>query len=62
MAYKKDVGGLRESLALDIIHLLQAKGAEVRYHDPYVPAFAYDGLEMASVNDLRGGWPAPTVW
>lgn len=52
VAYKKDVSDLRESPALDIILLLREKGAEVGYHDPHVPAFQHDGLEMASVADL----------
>ncbi|MFL5733175.1 MAG: nucleotide sugar dehydrogenase [Chloroflexia bacterium] len=52
VAYKKDVSDLRESPALDIIHLLQEKGAVVRYHDPHVPAFHHDGLEMVGVTDL----------
>lgn len=39
VAYKKDVGDLRESPALDIIHLLKAKGADVEYHDPHVSSF-----------------------
>jgi UDP-N-acetyl-D-glucosamine dehydrogenase len=37
VAYKKGVSDTRESPALDIIHLLQQKGADVRYHDPHVP-------------------------
>jgi len=52
VAYKKDVSDLRESPALDIILLLQQKGARVVYHDPHVPAFQYDGLEMTAVTDL----------
>jgi len=52
VAYKPDVGDLRESPALDIIHLLQEKGAEVHYHDPHVPAFDHDGMAMQSVADL----------
>ena len=52
VAYKPNVGDLRESPALDIIHLLQAKGADVAYHDPYVPAFRHDEMAMASVEDL----------
>ncbi|MBV7332012.1 nucleotide sugar dehydrogenase [Chloroflexi bacterium TSY] len=52
VAYKKDVGDLRESPALDIIHLLKAKGADVEYHDPHVSSFSYDELTMASVHDL----------
>ena len=52
VAYKKDVGDLRESPALDILKLLQSKGAEISYHDPYVPTFILDNLEMVSVPDL----------
>ena len=52
VAYKKNVSDLRESPALDIIHLLEAKGAHVAYHDPYVPAFQHDGMEMVGVTDL----------
>jgi len=53
IAYKKDVSDMRESPALDIIHLLRAKGAEVEYHDPHVPTFQYEGLDMVSVTDLQ---------
>lgn len=53
VAYKKDVSDLRESPALDIIHLLQTKGAHVGYHDPYVPTFNYDGVSMNSVACLE---------
>ncbi len=37
VAYKPDVDDVRESPALDIISLLRHKGADVVYHDPYVP-------------------------
>jgi UDP-N-acetyl-D-glucosamine dehydrogenase len=53
VAYKKNVRDIRESPALDIIHLLQAKGANVAYHDPYVPRVCYDGIEMQSVDNLE---------
>ncbi len=36
VAYKPNVGDVRESPALDLIHLLQQRGADVRFHDPYV--------------------------
>ncbi|HTS87543.1 MAG TPA: nucleotide sugar dehydrogenase [Gemmatimonadales bacterium] len=55
VAYKKDIGDLRESPALDIIGLLQEKGARVSYHDPHVPVIRDDGhtplkdLPMSSV-------------
>jgi UDP-N-acetyl-D-glucosamine dehydrogenase len=48
VAYKKDIDDLRESPALDIIELLRAKGAEVRYHDPYVPVISHNGHVLTS--------------
>ena len=50
VAYKKDIDDLRESPALTIIELLQKEGAEVSYHDPFIPSIGrgrhYD-LQMA---------------
>jgi len=43
VAYKKDIDDLRESPALDIIRLLQLKGADVVYHDPFCPTIHDDG-------------------
>ena len=37
VGYKPDVGDLRESPSLKILQLLKGSGAEVVYHDPYVP-------------------------
>jgi len=37
IAYKRDVGDMRESPALDIIELLSRRGAAISYSDPYVP-------------------------
>ena len=37
VAYKKNIDDMRESPAIEIIKLIRAKGAEVFYHDPYVP-------------------------
>jgi UDP-N-acetyl-D-glucosamine dehydrogenase len=37
VAYKKDIDDLRESPAITIIELLRKAGAEVSYHDPYIP-------------------------
>lgn len=51
-AYKPDVDDIRESPALDVIHLLLEKGAEVNYHDPYINAITTDGLAIHSVPDL----------
>jgi UDP-N-acetyl-D-glucosamine dehydrogenase len=36
VAYKRDIDDVRESPALDIISLLEKRGAHVSYHDPYV--------------------------
>src|SRR4030043_1855181 len=36
-AYKPDIDDIRESPALDVIGLLQKKGAIVEYHDPFIP-------------------------
>jgi UDP-N-acetyl-D-glucosamine dehydrogenase len=37
VAYKADVDDVRESPALHIIELLLSKGAQIRYHDPWIP-------------------------
>jgi UDP-N-acetyl-D-glucosamine dehydrogenase len=42
VAYKKDVNDVRESPALSIIDRLRAKGANVRYHDPFVAEVRFD--------------------
>jgi len=49
VAYKKDINDMRESPALDVIRLLEKQGADVSYHDPYVPKFHEDGHEYSSV-------------
>jgi UDP-N-acetyl-D-glucosamine dehydrogenase len=43
VAYKKDVADLRESPALEIMHLLQDKNADVQYHDALCPVIRDDG-------------------
>jgi UDP-N-acetyl-D-glucosamine dehydrogenase len=37
VAYKKNVDDMRESPSLKLIELIEARGAEVDYHDPYIP-------------------------
>jgi UDP-N-acetyl-D-glucosamine dehydrogenase len=49
VAYKRDVGDIRESPALEIIGLLQGKKAEVAYHDPHVPWFLHNGQRFDSL-------------
>ncbi|MCA9981379.1 MAG: nucleotide sugar dehydrogenase, partial [Anaerolineales bacterium] len=48
VAYKPNVGDVRESPALDVIHLLQEKGGLVSYHDPHVPVVKEHDLEMTT--------------
>jgi UDP-N-acetyl-D-glucosamine dehydrogenase len=42
IAYKRDIDDLRESPALDVMALLKQKGAEISYHDPFVPHLGVD--------------------
>jgi UDP-N-acetyl-D-glucosamine dehydrogenase len=49
VAYKRDIEDIRESPALDIIKLLEERGATVTYHDPHVPSFREDTHEYRSV-------------
>jgi UDP-N-acetyl-D-glucosamine dehydrogenase len=51
VAYKRNIDDVRESPALDIIHLLQQQGAHVTYTDPYVPCLYLDGLAMQSQDE-----------
>lgn len=39
LAYKKNIDDTRESPAVEIMELLQAKGAHINYSDPHVPVF-----------------------
>lgn len=49
VAYKKDISDVRESPALDVLRLLEADGARISYHDPYVPELHEEGHTLASV-------------
>jgi UDP-N-acetyl-D-glucosamine dehydrogenase len=48
VAYKKDINDVRESPALSIIDRLRAKGANVRYHDPFVDELRFDDAHTDS--------------
>jgi UDP-N-acetyl-D-glucosamine dehydrogenase len=52
VAYKRDIDDVRESPALDIILLLERRGAHVTYSDPYVPTVRLDHLELAAEDPL----------
>lgn len=49
VAYKKDIDDMRESPALDVIHTLKQRGANVDYFDSFVPEFEWEGMKMKSV-------------
>ncbi|GAB7387582.1 nucleotide sugar dehydrogenase [Bacillaceae bacterium] len=49
IAYKRDTGDIRESRALTIIELLREEGADVSYHDPYVPSLTIGDEFLQSV-------------
>ena len=51
-AYKPDVDDIRESPSLDVIGLLRQKGAQVSYHDPYIPRITHEDWILESVPDL----------
>lgn len=46
VAYKKDVNDVRESPALAIIDLLRAKGADVTYHDSWIPEIDFEDAHV----------------
>ena len=50
VSYKADIDDTRESPALKLIELLQADGADVSYHDPYVSSLPDQGLESSTLD------------
>ncbi|MDT7605053.1 MAG: UDP-N-acetyl-D-glucosamine dehydrogenase [Acidobacteriota bacterium] len=56
VAYKKDINDVRESPALSIIDRLRAKGADVRYHDPFIAEVRFEEAHTES-----GGEPLQSV-
>lgn len=49
VAYKRDIDDVRESPALDIIHLLMKRGARITYSDPYVSRIDVEGHQFTAV-------------
>ncbi len=49
VAYKRDIDDVRESPSLDVIELLQQRGAAVRYHDPFIESVTLPGGTLRSV-------------
>jgi UDP-N-acetyl-D-glucosamine dehydrogenase len=50
VSYKEDIGDMRESPALKMIELLREEGAEVSYHDPFVPELPGLGLRSKALD------------
>lgn len=50
IAYKKDVNDIRESPARPILRDLMELGADVRYHDPYIPEYSVGEVSLKSVS------------
>jgi len=55
VSYKPGVGDVRESPALKILALLGALGAQLHYHDPFVPALAEQGLQSEPLEEALVG-------
>jgi UDP-N-acetyl-D-glucosamine dehydrogenase len=49
VSYKADINDMRESPALDVIELLHRRGANIVYHDPFVPEISIGELQLKSV-------------
>lgn len=49
VAYKPNISDVRESPALDIIRLLEARGGRVSFHDPHVESLRHEGLDTPAV-------------
>ena len=50
VAYKSDIADTRESPALKLIGLLRAAGADISYHDPFVPELPEAGLRSVDLD------------
>jgi UDP-N-acetyl-D-glucosamine dehydrogenase len=53
VAYKKDIDDVRESPALDILHLLKDLGAKTEYYDPHVKEILINKEKMSSLPKLK---------
>ena len=57
VAYKRDVDDVRESPALSIIDRLRTKGANVRYHDPFVKELRFDDAHIEASGEPLSSMP-----
>jgi UDP-N-acetyl-D-glucosamine dehydrogenase len=56
IAYKADTNDLRESPALEVLRLLQAKGSEVCFHDPFISEIDIPGLHSTELTERMLNW------
>jgi UDP-N-acetyl-D-glucosamine dehydrogenase len=61
VTYKRDIEDVRESPALDILRLLEARGARVSYSDPHVPELEWNGGHLRSEDLLSAARQADLV-
>jgi UDP-N-acetyl-D-glucosamine dehydrogenase len=55
VAYKRDIDDMRESPALDIMMLLERRGAVLSYSDPHVPSLKLDHLALEALPETAAG-------
>jgi UDP-N-acetyl-D-glucosamine dehydrogenase len=61
IAYKRNIDDVRESPALDILHLIEQRGGVVTYSDPFVPTLDMDGKTYHAIDPLAGAAEADCV-
>jgi UDP-N-acetyl-D-glucosamine dehydrogenase len=61
VTYKRDIDDVRESPALDILRILEKRGARVGYNDPYVPHLDLNETRLESQDLLPGVKEADAV-
>jgi UDP-N-acetyl-D-glucosamine dehydrogenase len=54
VTYKRDIDDVRESPALDVLRILEQRGASVSYNDPHVASLALNGTRLNSVELMKG--------
>jgi UDP-N-acetyl-D-glucosamine dehydrogenase len=61
VSYKAGVGDMREAPALKMILLLAGLGADLRYHDPYVPELRDSGLRSMELDAVLDDCDAAVI-
>jgi UDP-N-acetyl-D-glucosamine dehydrogenase len=56
VTYKPDTNDLRESPALEVIRLLQMKGGDVSFHDPYITHVEMPNLTYTELSNSILNW------